>query len=1014
MLGAWGVPAALLGVIVLLLAIPKIIDGVRAASRVLTLPLRYLSPGLYTASARRDLARRRRIAATLVDNLDLAEESIGWQAGHYTEIHASIESTDRPQRVRGLFPLRRGTATYRTKALGAAFARERVPIVHLRGPAGSGKSVTLRRYARDVLTRSRTSKVRQLPLALYISLRDFDREPAEATVANLTDYIGTQLNPRGTVELADYLRDGLAADIRDGHVIVLFDSFDEIPAVLSSASIDRAVRPYVDLINSFIGGGKGRCIVASREYHGPRVPSWARLELVALAYSEQVELLAAYGLSQRQIAAVDHLLSEPGAGFTTHLRNPMYLSLLARYVISRDSVPTRPGKLFEDFLLTSLRDAETFDQESTTTTLVEVLQHLAASLTRRDDAGLLIPESIVRREINRHAQSQDAADDMLATLAASRILVPVIRGRRERSSAFAHRLVREYLASEYVIAHPDEVHPHELAVEPRWRETAVALLQVGVAANTDPLLAEVSALLADEARAAAELDESGEFFEWSPRAAHLLEMLITAHGSDPSALPTDVRRMVGAMIAIAWRRGGISERKFALDCAPLAPEEERAEYVRQAFAGSSIWLRLTALRRCALLSPLPESIEDLIRRLLVTLLSGAQLRSDGKMLDGDLRRLYEGGRLVRARKLLTWVPYVVFGLCCAKVASNFLIYQYGPLDVIEWRYELMTWLVPPVALFWLFQSSQPMAFRAHTRMARLAHRMAFWFDDVDEDDPDGTEILWLVLCVLYLWFAGLYLVLDVLDAVLTGDALYDVGQLALHLVSTLYVLIWGPAMLRRVRFGRLRTSTSVRSVVFAPVAELARMGGALVESVGTWLPAILKTVFTQIVVAAAIFGVFFLLDQFGGTAGQWAHVGLEILLLAILPVVVLVAIAAEVRSRWRVRSSLRRTRSIDQGVLINEMIGFADPTEAYEYLRALRFNRTNDLRAVRPELVRDLIRLIERSPQAEEATLALVVSSAASSNGDATVIRIETRTLRSWHGEVLDELGRLQELLNER
>src|SRR4051794_34970513 len=115
--------------------------------------------------------------------------------------------------------------------------------------------------------RSMPRSPRQPPLRRRHAVRHHCQTPTE-----LLHYITKHINFRESVELAEYLDNDLQTDMQEGNLVLLFDSFDEIPSIVGSASIDRAVRPYVEVITNLMGGGRSKCIVASREYRGPRVP----------------------------------------------------------------------------------------------------------------------------------------------------------------------------------------------------------------------------------------------------------------------------------------------------------------------------------------------------------------------------------------------------------------------------------------------------------------------------------------------------------------------------------------------------------------------------------------------------------------------------------------------------------------------------------------------------------------------------------------------------------------------
>ncbi|AHI00407.1 hypothetical protein KALB_7049 [Kutzneria albida DSM 43870] len=991
-LQSWGVPALVVGVVVLLVAAPKVIEGIRAVLGLLVAPLRLLTPALLGPAARAEQARRRRVATVLLSALDLTEERLGWRGERYTEIRAAIESVDTPRRTRGLFGLRTGAGTYRTRSLEAAFRRERAAVVHLHGSAGSGKSVILRRYARDVLVSARDGAARRRPLALYVSLRDLDLPPEQVTATVLQDYVARQVNPHGSVELAEYLSTDLPRDLREGQVVLLFDSFDEIPAVIASATVDRAVRPYVELITSYLGGGRAHCVVASREYRGPRVPGWARLEISPLARAEQLHLLSAYGLSGRQIRAVEHLLHDVSGGFTTHLRNPMYLSLFALYVLAHGGPPDRASQLFEEHLRTRLDAADPKGRPEVLAVLLEVLERLALRSTRAEDSGLCIELAEIRREAHACARGVPARE-LVPILVASGLLVPTTNERY----AFAHRLIREYVVGGYLVRHPDEVPVAELVEQPRWRETTVALLQVGEPEHVAELLVAIWMLLDEERRT------PERFEQFSPRAVHLLELLVTAYGAAAGWLPDLCRTIVGGLIARAWDEGGISERKFALDCLTLLPTEHQPWYVEQAFSGSSTWLRMTALRRCALFSPLPVTIEMLIRRLLVTLLAGGQLSADRVVIDSDLRRLYEGTRFVRTRRVLVALPVALAGLCALKLGLDLV--QFGLL-VLVWPFGLLTWVLLPAGSFWLLQSSQPLSLPTSTRTARFFQRamdrVYGWNDRTD------SAQLFLGIVVVTGISVLIQFVLAVAMPLLSAEFTQAAIGLATGPLLVLYLYLWAPAVLNSTVNRPLGSAIRVRELFFAPLFYALRAVRVLATDGRPMAFDLAGSLARMVLIGAAAYGASWLIVEFAGVVGIVLLAVVVVLVLAGAPIAVARLVIGEIRSRRAVRRGLRRTTALDEAVLLAEMSRFTDPLEVVDYLRALRVDRTEQARALRREFVQDLIRAVERSADTELDALPVLLGEGGAAE------HVPVPVLRGWRVEVLDELGRLSEFLTER
>ena len=995
-LGGW--PGWVVAAVVVLLATKQVVDNAAVWLRGLGRLFGWLSPTLYTKAGRSRRQSRQRVAKLLQQHLARLESDLDWDPGSFTELSSTIEAVDTPLRLRSvLLGKRRATGTYHTRSLMKALAHETNLLVRLEGVAGSGKSVAMRQYARRILEDAASRRFRLAPLALYVSLREFTAEPGEPLAQRLQEYLFQQINPGGGAVLAGYLEREFPGDLANGDIIILLDSFDEIPAILGSNRVDRIVGAYVEAITDMMGGSSSRCVVAAREYKGPQVPGWTRLSLVGMQIEQQLALLRKHGLHPTQINAIVPLLQDPRAGFSADLRNPLYLSLLAQYMVNNDSPPSRPSEMFSDYVSRQLGRPLVVD-DADVPVLTSALQVFAFNLTCSATTGLSGDAAMLRAAVAACAQQPEDVDRLIDGVLESGLVLRTLRGSRV---AVVHRRVQEYLATRYVTEHPDAVSPHDLAFDGRWRETAVALLQVGI--GTDVLLAEIETWLAAEAARIAE-EPYGGFteFSWSPEAIHVLELLVSAYTNTSTGPPEAVRDHVGVIVGKAMKSRYLSDRKFCLDCIPIVPVAQQEELVVGAFAGSSNWLRRAALRDCASLNPLPDSIDLAIRRFLISLLAYGQLAQAGAALDGDLRRIYGKTELIRTRRLLRATPTVVVALCGLTIALDTVLGKVA--DIYDLRTELLYSAVFPIGFFWLFQSSDPISYPRRSPIQRFFSRVFRLFGFRSEWLESRTIGYSLILIVASLIFwTMLYLMYG---GMLFGSWL-DLSFLAYVLLFA-YSLAWGPAVLTAVNRNlfsrRLRWwEMAVPLVAIWPIVWAAvRFAGLRI--VGHVLWGMLRFVLWT----ATLLGMFYLLERFAGTAGRFIVIGIKVLLFAVAPAMIIVAVAREVVARVRLRRRIRRADVSTPASFLSALAATAGPIEAADFIRLVRTRRTSEVRGLPRQFVREFAAAIESSGQEEAGDVDADIAAALES-------KVLTRAmLRQWHGDVLDELGQLDEYLRER
>ncbi len=992
---ALGLPAVAVGVIAVLLVIAPIRTWLTWLVQAIGSSLRWLSPSLFTKAGRERVIQRRRVAEYLLDALNLVEGDLEWSERSFAEIRAAIRALDSPRITRvPIVGLRRVAATYQTRSLSKALAREHEHIILVQGPPGSGKSVALRHFARRRLKQAQHRRSTLAILPIRVNLRDFEVGPQEVTATHLRDYIVRQANPQGAPVLATYLADQFDTDLRDGRIVLLLDSFDGIPAVLGSTNIDQAVRPYVNAIAALMGGSDSVCVVASREYKA-RVPGWTRLELVGLSHGEQVTILRKYGVSPSQLAAIEPLLHDPRAGFAADLRNPLHLSLLAQYLRAHTTLPNRPTELFEAHVTSRLEAVGLSAGNTDTETLKRALEAFAFTLTARAGLGLASEETELSRALDLHDVTPDERVRLLELARESKLVVRV-RSSSIPRLAFGHRRVQEYMATKYVVGHANAAAPSELASNGRWRETAVALLQVGADHDRAPLLDEFDSMLGE---APEKTLSPNEDWAWSSDTLHALEVLVAAYGSDSRNLPDDLRQQVSELIDSAWQQGNISDRKVALDALPIASPSVQERLLESAFSGNSEWLRMSALRDCGMLHPLPASVNRSIRRLLITLVGGGRLAQDAAPLDSDLGRLYKGATFVKTRRLLAMTPFIVAGWCALLIGFHFLMGD-AHWSIPSLRSELLWSALVPIGMFWLIQGSQPLSYESKTRLRRFFERLfsrLFGWGTSDE-----TEVFIAVLLMMVILNVILITGIGVVSLV-EGNYWYGLGLIVVTTTLVANALAWGPAVLVSVRQQLFSDRLAWHEGLFVLVnvregawERLRTYGWGLVRAAAAGLT-------IQLIGIAAVFGLFYLLDHFAGDVGHVLVIGLSIALLAIAPVLVVVLVFLELRSRRRVQRMVRGVTDFSVAWFLENIARLSGPQEVSDYIRTMRLQQGDRLRDLPRAFVRDLERLIEDPPHNEQD----LNSALAKWAGSDEHAKLTVATLEGWRGEVLDELGRL-------
>ena len=542
----------------------------------------------------------------------------------------------------------------------------------LEGEPGSGKSVALRHLAQHLARKARevrNPKTATFLIPLYVNLKEFKpaQRPADGPVVR--QFILDSLNRINDRDVEAFLEDEFDRGLREGTWLLLLDSFDEIPDVLSSTESDTAVEEYALAVRDFLAGMKQcRAIIASREFRGPkalfRVP---RFQIQALSMRQQRDLVQRSGLKPSGQGIVYSGLAEADTELRQMARNPMFLSLVCEYVRRVSQFPPNCNAAYESYINQRLArdEARIRGRFGVGAALVRTVAEWAAySMAAVTGLGLTPARRELRAELAASGNFSDAeVDRVLDALEYTKL------GRSpddpadgtERCFTFAHRRFQEYFATQVVLREPERISVNELLTNGRWRETAVTILQTQSADILAPMLEEAERLLAPMAADVAS-SPRGALFAWPLGCRHLLELLDAGLGRVPGGLPAALRERAGKLLRTTWERGRRHNRKTAVSLALIADRDTTIWLIEQAFASGSVMLGGEAYRCVSRLGEPPRSLYQGVRRVLLQMASSRRLREERLTLTAQINRLPEPLPLLRVLRMLSTARYVDFGL----------------------------------------------------------------------------------------------------------------------------------------------------------------------------------------------------------------------------------------------------------------------------------------------------------------------------------------------------------------
>jgi hypothetical protein len=475
------------------------------------------------------------------------------------------------------------------------------------------------------------------------------------------------LNRANDRDVEAFLDEEFQQGLQDGIWLFLFDSFDEIPEVLSSTEADQIIRDYSGAIYDFLHGmNKCRGIVASRYFRGPGQAGFHHFRILPLTDERKLRLIRKASLP---VKLEQELLGELGAAryeIREMTKNPMFLSLLCQHMEAGNPFPKNPHSVFESYIDARLKYDTTRLQRRFNLTpdrLRRTAEDVAFAMSSDNDIGLSpnrerLKSAMVRQDIGIE-QDFDNVLDALEYIKITRTDT-IVTSNTSPSFTFAHRRFQEYFATNVVLREHHRIEPRQLLTDARWRETTVVLFQTQNPESLKSLFEEIRLILSEMSKSISNMidkpleyistsledidptiqkQELPQLFAWPHGLLHLLSLLQDGFASTANNLPDDIRLVLSKILLTAYTRGILPDRKWALEVAGIALQPILLWLLRSSFAEQSQWMRDITYHQVTKLGSIPEDVASWIRKSLIVSFVEGRLRKERFTTHTHLSRL---------------------------------------------------------------------------------------------------------------------------------------------------------------------------------------------------------------------------------------------------------------------------------------------------------------------------------------------------------------------------------------
>lgn len=657
-------------------------------SKILQLWRNEFRPLFYNPEEKRRRVRRQRFSEHIEQKIRALNSLEAWSDYRFAELEAEVEAEGRRRRF-GAFPFSRNSdgGLRRERSLSKALEASQERLIILEGDPGAGKSVALRHVAQSMARAAMKARSTSATVPIYINLKELERRKHEPIDSNLIrSFILKTLNRANDRDIEEFLEEEFDRGLEAGTWLFLFDSFDELPEVLSSTEADAKIRSFGDAISDFLHGmNKCRGIIASRQFRGPGQFGWPRFRILPLSEVRRLELIRKAGLKADTEREIIGHLGLAGNEIQSMASNPMFLGLLCEHMKVGNPFPQNAHNVFETYIESRLsRDKERLQRrfKLATADIRSAAEIIAFCMAADAGLGLSPTRQSIKEATTRLGFSFGKQFDLLMDgleyikLARSEALATV---GESKTFTFAHRRFQEYFATSIVLRESDRVPPKQLLADARWRETAVVICQTQPSHVLTPIIDESRKMLLEMVNSTsieeAKQSQSPQPFQWPDGSIHLLSLLQAGFGNRLNELSDDMRQSAGQLINSASKTGTLSDRKGALEVAGIIPSADLLSLLRAAFASSSQWLKGVAFQQTTRMSNIPEDIARSIRHSIVFLAIEGRLRRERYSTYAHLNRLDKSKEFTPIARLLLAIPTVE--ICLMSCISVLHIWYLG-------------------------------------------------------------------------------------------------------------------------------------------------------------------------------------------------------------------------------------------------------------------------------------------------------------------------------------------------
>ena len=468
------------------------------------------------------------------------------------------------------------------------------------GDPGAGKSVALRKLAQDLC--QEVDKTGKVPV--YVNLKEWEAEEVwteenPPTVHELNEFVLANLKDRDIVtsKFFDKYYERL---YETGRLYFIFDSFDEIPAVLDERENSELIKILSHVIFKFLKGARSKesqGILASRIFRKPTRDFQARTTLEIRPFSEEK---VRHTLRKSTGEEVINDLFKNRPDLLPMARNPFSSMLVSEFVEHQKRLPNNKSELFENY----------------------IDQTLQSCISRVEDKGLSIPEiksicRLISIEMFETYGLEVPVDELKRKYSNKKLeetigILKFVRLGRVGSGddnrfSFAHRRFAEYFVVQHYLNEGKEFALDSIPTDSQYRDALVLYCEVAPFEKG----VEIAKFCWEEINRIDDLTNI--------EAIHCLRFLKDAFVGRYDYLESFSDSMFNYLFKEIKKDNSLLIVKVTVESLGLFDEEKRDAGVSSALHLNNSWINEAAFKACRNLSVISPNLSLLLKNFLLDL-----------------------------------------------------------------------------------------------------------------------------------------------------------------------------------------------------------------------------------------------------------------------------------------------------------------------------------------------------------------------------------------------------------